>query len=52
VFITHYRICTNLTLYELQYGEKVPMDVDKNSLVEILEELKVNKQELESANIK
>lgn len=46
------RASSFLTLYELQYGEKVPVDVDKNSLVEILEELKVNKQELESANIK
>jgi len=28
------RASSFLTLYELQYGEKVPMDVDKNSLVE------------------
>ncbi|MEV5112938.1 hypothetical protein [Peribacillus frigoritolerans] len=46
------RASSFLTLYELQYGEKVPMNVDKNSLVEISEELKVNKQELESSNIK
>ncbi|MCY9005642.1 hypothetical protein [Peribacillus frigoritolerans] len=59
VYRNYFNICevlarasSFLTLYELQYGEKLPMDVDKNSLVEILEEIKVNKQELESANIK
>lgn len=54
VYVNYLNICQELsetsaflTAYELQYGEKVPMKVDKNNLVETLEKINVNTQELE-----